>query len=225
MMNYFLRICYIVTIVCLSVLFYIGNTHASETEREGFFLGLGIEPGVLNTQYLFNDLDNDRNYDNFDLACNFNFKVGYGLSDQFLIYITSRSSLSGLYYYNITRRKLQEVYSKHISLHSTIGVGSAYFLTRRMYIEGSLGLAAHASTLRNRFEDVDNILVGIGMSCGIGIHIHSNVSIGIILDIRRLPETHEIHSWNSYGQYIGIQTFHQTLEVMNLSLAFNFLIW
>lgn len=206
MMNYLLRICYITTIVCLSVLFYSGNSHAYETKREGFFLGLGIEPGILNAQYLYNDIDNDRNYDNYYPTCNFNFKVGYGLSDKFLIYIASRSSLSGLYYYNIKRKDFQEV--DNISLHSTIGIGSAYFLTRRMYIEGSLGLVGHTSTFRRKIEDLDNILVGIGVSCGIGYHIHSNVTVGVILDIRRLPETQEIYvrTTSYYGGYT--ETFH-----------------
>ena len=230
MLNSIPRTCYIGTMVCLSVLFYSGTSHAFETKRQGLFLGLGIEPGILNTQYLINEFDDERNYDVYALACNFNLRVGYGLSDKSLIYLSSHLSLSGLYGIDISSRDLDSV--DGIGIDSTIGVGTAYYMTRRFYIEGNLGLAG-LTVLYDDYRDFDDFLVGIGVSGGIGYHIHPNVSIEVTLDYSRFPDTFQgcgysqpfsyDYDYFSYG-YV-CKDYEAIFEIINLSLSFNLLIW
>ena len=189
--------------VCCLILYPSGNVDAFDGKREGLFLGVGIEPGITIDRTTYDFWEDSYLYGSPSLTTN--FKIGYGLSEELLIYLISRPSLNGFYRYSFDDGNFNE--GSDIYNDGTYGFGFMFFPNRskNLYLSGCFGLA---TSLYLNEPDIEDLLIGLGVSGGIGLEISSNFAIEITLDYRRLT-----------GQY------DNTLDVVNFSFAFNMFLY
>lgn len=218
-----LRVCSLAVIVFILLINLLANSIASEEKRQGIFFALGVEPGIANTQSVFNNESIISNFDDIDLSFSLNYKIGYGLTDQLLFYMIGRSSLTGLYSYRLDSNDLDRLHTYWID--NTTGLGCSIFLNKRVYLGTSLGIAMHTSPRYFESEVFENISFGLGTSGEIGYKAFSFLYVAITVDYRRYPRTVEFSSYDNYGNYRGKDTLDFTLDKVSISLAFNYLFY
>ena len=206
----FSRLNSFIIIICLLVLYPFANTQAFDGKREGFFFGIGLEPGISVDRTVYSDGYLDLyGRPSFTLNC----KIGYALSEQLLIYLTGRSTFNGLYNFSFNVGYFDD--SSSIFGDGTFGLGLMLFPSRNsnFYLSGCLGLA---TSIYLNEPDAEDIPIGIGISGGIGYEISPSLAVGVMLDYRRFNDTY-VDSYFSFPDY--------TVDIVALSLAFNFLLY
>ena len=207
----FPRLGYFVIIVCFLMLYPFGNIQAFDGKREGFFFGIGVEPGMSIDRTAYSD---GSSYFYGRPSFTLNYRIGYAPSEQFLIYFTGRSTLNGLYNYSFDEGDFDN--SSDIFSDGTSGLGFMFFPNRSsdFYLTGCLGLS---TSIYLNEPDIENVLIGIGMSGGIGYEISPNLTVDVMLDYRRFSDTYE----DSYFR----EVIDYTVDIVTFSLAFNFLLY
>ena len=205
--------CFVI-ITCFLMLCTFGNVQAFDGKHEGFFFGIGIEPGTSFDRIVYGDGDS---YLYGRPAFTLNYKIGYGPSEQLLIYFTGRFSLNGLFNYDFDEEGFHS--NSDIFNEATTGIGFMVFPDpgNKFYLSGCLGLA---TSLYLNEPDIENLLIGIGLSGGIGYKISRNWAINAMLDYRKFNEGSQGEFWN-YEDYVS--SF--TLDVVTLSFAFDYLFY
>ena len=132
---------------------------------------------------------------------------------QLLIYLTGRSTFNGLYNFSFHEVDFDD--SSNIFSDGTFGLGLMLFPNRNsnFYLSGCLGLS---TSIYLNEPDVEDIPIGIGMSGGIGYEISPSLAVGVMLDYRRFNDTY-MDSYFYFADY--------TVDIVALSLAFNFLLY
>lgn len=196
------RLCYLAVIACFLVLSPFGDIHAFDGKHKGFFFGIGLEPGISVVRTIY---DGEDSYLYGSPSLTTNFKIGYGFSEQLLIYLISRSSLNGFYrYYDFQDGYFYE--SDIFFIDGTYGLGLTFFPNRNgnFYFSGCFGFATGMDIddfpVKNLLE---NMVTGLGVSGGIGYEIFPNLAVSITLDYRRFADT------------------YYTTDVITLSLGVN----
>ncbi len=193
---------FLVIVICFLIIFPFEIANGFDGKREGVFIGLGIEPGVAMLPWI--DADDGNFY--YSVVPSFNvpnFRLGYGLSEQFTIFLTHRASLNGGYFYS---SYYEDFETTDLYLDGTSGIGFDYFPSQlqSFLITGCLGFA---TTVGPYLDDVEDILIGLGFSGGLGYEFSRYLAINFMLDYRRFPATYD------------------TIHTITLSLAFNFTLY
>ena len=132
-----MRLRYFVIIVYFLVLYPFGNIEAFDGKRKGFFLGVGIEPGISAYREVY--------YRDSHLygkpSVTLNYKIGYAPSEQLLIYFTTRSSWNGGYTYDFEYGDFHHN-SLDLPTDGTFGMGFMLFPSQanNFYLSGCFGL-------------------------------------------------------------------------------------
>ena len=153
---------------------------SARNSREGFIWGIGVGTGMANyTQSLveyWGDAYEGPRLESRGSESAFitHFKLGHGLTDQVLIYYTSR----------IAWLPLRNLYRDTVIANGTAGFGFTVYPNRKsnIYVKGSVGL----STLATWFPplELENARpTGIAVSAGIGYEFlpHSSVDLTVSL--------------------------------------------
>ena len=213
---------YFVIIVCFLGLYPFGNIQAYDGKREGFFFGVGIEPGISAYRPAYYNGDS---YLYGKPSFTLNYKVGYAFSETLLIYFTTRPSIDGGYAYNFEEGNFR--YKSVDTFDGTSGLGFMLFPNPNsdFYISGCFGLGTRI--------DLSFLLLdsrGFGISGGIGREIFPNLGVDLTLDYRRLKyvggydyeDNHEL----DFSGFSPIYEFEEPPDhLVTLSLAFNFLLY
>ena len=156
-----------------------GNAHAFDGERKGFILGGGIGLGMTSfTQSLggFGErISGDRETKPSFVT---DFKIGGGVSEQVLLYWTSRVSWFSL----------ENILADTVTIASgTAGVGVTYFPNpeSNFYLLGGLGLA----TWGTPFESGTSPSIGLALLGGIGFELSPHWTLDITLSIGNSSDT------------------------------------
>ena len=149
---------------------------STRNSREGFICGIGVGTGIASytqslVEYWGDAYEGPRlEARGRESAFITNFRIGHGLTDQFLIYYTSR----------IAWLPLRNLYQDTVIANGTAGFGFTFYPNRRsnIYLKGSVGL----STLATWFPplELENARpTGIAVSAGIGYEFlpHSSVDL------------------------------------------------
>lgn len=213
----FSRLRYFVIILYFLVLYPFGDIEAFDGNRKGFFLGVGIEPGISAYRTVY--------YADSHLygkpSVTLNYKIGYASSEQLLIYFTVRSSLDGGYTYNFEEGNFNHN-SFDLASDGTFGMGFMIFPNQvnNFYFSGCFGLGTAIN--------LDYFLVkssGFGMSGGVGYEIFPNLAIGITLDYRSLTYV------GGYEADMDVDVYYYPVDedpaddLVTFSLAINFLFY
>lgn len=146
----------IATILLLAV-----AAHAFDGSRKGFILGFGVGPGYTSFTQTVEipaiDFDETSDRENsFSFATD--FKIGGGITDQFLLYYVNRVTWFGM----------ENALDENVTIANGIGgVGVSYYIQTTapsLYFLGSIGL----STWMTPFEDEIGNWLGFGVSGGVG---------------------------------------------------------
>ena len=202
--------CFVI-IFCFLVLYPLGSIHAFDGRHEGFFFGIGVEPGILFDRTVYSDGDS---YLYGNPAFTLNYKIGYGPSEQLLIYFTGRSALNGLLHYDFDESSFYN--TSDIFSDGTIGIGFMLFPepSGKFYLSGNFGVA---TSLYLNEPDIEDLLIGAGMSGGIGYKISRNWAINVMLDYRKFSEESQGDFWD----YIPASQ----LDITTFSFAVDFLFY
>ena len=187
-------------------------------KRDGFFLGIGVEPGITAWRFvsIYEEIDGtSESYSSDSGAPSFttNFKIGYGFSEQVLLYFTHRASLLGFYAYDLDEGT---PYESDLFFDLISGLGGMYFPKRnvRFYLHGYLGLA---TVINLEDQNWDGLGIGPAVLGGMGYALSSNLTLDITLDYRWFTEQDEFDT--SGGK--SYESF--TEDIVNFSIALNLL--
>ena len=147
--------------VIATILLVTTVAQAFDGNRKGFIIGFGVGPGytsftqtVKNVTTGFDETSDTEN--SFSFATD--FKIGGGITDQFLLYYVNRVTWFGM----------ENALNENVTIANGVGgVGVSYYLETTapaFYFLGSIGL----STWMTPFEDESSNWVGFGVSGGVG---------------------------------------------------------
>jgi len=143
-------------------------SYAQKNERKGFFLGIGIGPGVVAYKTSFTGFD-FLSEKNSKVTFMSDFKIGYAPTDQLAIYWTSKVA-----WFNSDF--LSE--ENNLAINGFGGVGASYFLETiapAFYFNGGIGYATW-SVLNTENADASINTFGLGLSAGVGYEFASHWS-------------------------------------------------
>ena len=182
------------------IIYPFETTNGFDGKREGIFIGLGIEPGVTISPWTFDTDSYYTVYPSFNVP---NFRIGYGLSEQFTLFLTHRASLQGIYFYYSYGEDFDT--TDYFYIDGTSGLGFDYFPSRQNFLlTGCFGLATSIAFYQ---ADIEHTLFGLGLSGGFGYEFSRYLALNFMLDYRRFPGTYD------------------TINTITLSLAFNLIIY
>lgn len=149
-----------ITVACL-VVALPNSASAFNGQRKGFILGFGLGPGLTPV-----------GGDNKIVLANTSFKIGIGLSEQLLLYWSSRGAWykTDYHYYESGQKSVTELFG-------VAGLGMSYYLLETapaMYVTGSLGYSAVSNPFESYANDAD---VGLGLSMGVGYEFSPHYSV------------------------------------------------
>jgi len=168
-------------IACLT-LCVATSASAFDGNRKGFILGGGLGLGLTSfTQTVeFMGMSTTSDREN-KFAVMTDFKIGYGATEQVLVYYTNKVSWFSL----------ENVYGDNVIIVNGVGgVGMTYFfqpVTPSPYIMGGLGL----STWNAPFEEGSEAWYGFGLAVGAGYEFSRHYSIEVNL------------TWGEPGKEVG----------------------
>ncbi len=135
-------------------------SYAQKNERKGFFLGIGVGPGLVAYKTSFTGFD-FLSEKKTKVTFMSDFKIGYAPTDQLAIYWTSKVA-----WFNSDF--LSE--EKNLSINGFGGVGASYFLETEapsFYFNGGIGYATW-SVLNTENTNASLNTFGLGLSAGAG---------------------------------------------------------
>ncbi len=194
------RLFFFAIIIYFFIIYPFETTNGFDGKREGIFIGLGIEPGVTIWSWTYDT----NSYYSVTPSLNVpNFRIGYGLSEQFTLFLTHRMSFNGKYIYSSYGNNFEATDNFYID--GTSGLGFDYFPSRlsKFLLTGCLGLATSVNSYQ---ESVEDILFGFGLSSGFGYELSRYLTLNFMLDYRR---------------FIGTDV----INIITLSLAFNLILY
>lgn len=158
-------------IACLTLCVATGAS-AFDGNRKGFILGGGLGLGLTSftqtVEFLGTSTTSDREN---KFAVMTDFKIGYGATEQVLVYYTNKVSWFSL----------ENVYGDNVIIVNGVGgVGMTYFfqpVTPSPYIMGGLGL----STWNAPFEEGSEGWYGFGLAVGAGYEFSRHYSVEVNL--------------------------------------------
>lgn len=149
--------------------------------KKGFILGFGLGMGVTSFKqtasvYGYDDLESARETKG-GLATD--FRIGAGLSEQVMIYYTSRVSWFSI----------ENIYGNSVTIANGIGLACvSYYLqpaNRGAYLLGILGIASWNAP----FEEDSDGLTGLGFGGGVGYEFAPHWSVEGVLGVGSPSET------------------------------------
>ncbi len=206
----FFRLRVFMIIICFLVLSPFVDTQAFDGKRKGFFLGVGIGPGISvgsdGGRYLYGKP-----------AFTLDYKIGYASSERRLIYLTIRSSFDGGYSYNYANEGKFRHSDSSLQIDGTCGLGFMLFPSQgnNFYFSGCFGWEATI--------DLDSL--GFGISGGIGYEILPNLAIDLTLDYRRITYVGGDETLDVVFPYSSEIFKDPPDDLVTLSLTFNFLLY
>jgi len=162
----------LVAVLVIAVAFLLAATavQAFDSNRKGFTIGLGGGLGITSfTQEIDIDefgegsLKSDRET---DFGFGTDFRIGWGFSNQFMLYYENRVSWFGM-----------ESLAGDVTIANGVGlVGASYYLQEgapSVYILGSIGTSAWMAP----FEEDSGSMSGFGISGGLGYEFRPHLSV------------------------------------------------
>ena len=134
----------------LSVLAISSSLYAFDEEKEGFILSIGAGISTVNTEVKIGNLGADEN--SFGLSTS--FKIGYGFTNQFLLYYMNDVS-----WYGYDNDPNDDTYTSGIT-----GIGASYYLEENSpyYLMGSIGIGSLFNFSENEGETGNAFAIGGG---------------------------------------------------------------
>jgi len=134
----------------LASVLVVSSLEAVDEQKEGFIIGLGIGMSSINTEVSFGGYDWDER--SFALATS--FKIGYGFTNQFLLYYTNDIS-----WYGYDNDPYDDTYISGMS-----GIGVSYYLEENSpyYVMGAIGIGSYSNFTEGDSETGSAFSVGVG---------------------------------------------------------------
>ena len=187
----------ILMVIILLSGFNISNAQQYENqyfERKGFFLGLGLGPGLISYKRGYEN--NNSSFDRQNkITFMSDFKIGYAPTDHLAIYWMSKVA-----WFNLDRN----FEDKNLYINGLGGIGASYFVNKSApspYFNGGIGFSTFMPLIEN--DGVN--FTGLGISAGAGYEFVSHWS----------AEINFTYGKPSYeGSYINIAALRLTVNYL-----------